>query len=535
MRKKIIVMFATCILLAFVFAFSVSAETTVCETCSFNVTHETYRELYVCSVCGNATSLYNAKYITDIKSAIEAYLNTNPSSFEVNGPYEQMSDELKMAYSADSAGIGYALITSAEASFNAGGVFSCDGTNHRFERDGDYICSEGRVYGTLYRCTCGTSQIDNLTNEFWSDYRYAVNEFINSFDTSNEFPHGYHLSEYLMNNYPKIFNVIEAGGVSTDSITEIMAMPMDKLAQYFEQNFRCGDSHFFKPSGNSNEYYVEYCCSCGNFSYHFETTIADDVADAWNTFIESYVGTDEELQEKFDEYIQAKNPDLYSVMNSLDANFLNQLVGEISGAYLDGIASVDDNSAELESKYNEGYEQGKIDGVQEFMNSSTYNDILAEEYNEGVEAGEISGVNDFKKSTEYSQSLSEQYDKGVTEGVAEFKSSDNYKNALNERYSTGYTEGIAYYKTSTEYTKALDTQYDLGKSVAVSEYVTTDEYKAILSSEYDRGYDDGVSDTEIAEKENGSNVGTIFAIVGAVLFIGLGVSLFIPKKKRGRK
>ena len=194
-----------------------------------------------------------------------------------------------------------------------------------------------------------------------------------------------------------------------------------------------------------------------------------------------------------------------------------------------------DNSAELESKYNEGYEQGKIDGVQEFMSSSTYNDILLEEYNDGFEAGEISGVNDFKKSSEYSQALSEQYDKGVTEGVSAFKSSENYKNALNERYSTGYTEGIAYYKTSTEYTKALNTQYDLGKSVAVSEYVNTDEYKAILSSEYDRGYDDGVSDTEIAEEENGSNVGTIFAIVGAVLFIGLGVSLFIPKKKRGRK
>ncbi len=424
MKKKILITVVMCLVLAFSLALAISAEE--CESCVYKVSHETYYDIYTCDVCGTTVEVVNSKYVADVNTAINTYLNTNPSSFLENEAFNYMSSELQdVYYSYDKLGIADTLLDSAKISFEAG-----------------------------------------------------------------------------------------SNGISCD-----------------------GENHIFEPSGNGNQYYTEYICVCGagNFAYYFDTTIADDVASAWDAFIGSYVGTDEELQGSFDTYIQENYQELYNALYSIDAQVLNQLVGEISSAYLDGLASADDNSTELENKYNEGYEQGKIDGVQEFMSSSTYNDILAEEYNEGFEAGEISGVNDFKESTEYSQSLSEQYDKGVTEGVAEFKSSDNYKNALNERYSTGYKDGIAYYKTSTEYTKALDTQYDLGKSVAVSEYVNTDEYKAILSSEYDRGYDDGVSDTEIAEEENGSNVGTVLAIVGAVMFIGLGVSLFIPKKKRGRK
>ncbi len=385
----------------------------------------------------------------------------------------------------------------------------------------------GTYYDT-YTCT-----VCNITHVYIKEkYIDDINGLVQSYVSSG--PISFEKS--------KVFELMSEELKDVYDNNKELQMQIDNLLYLAENSYntaigcpQCNLNHVITVYEIDGYYYTGYC-TCGALSIEgFNGDIGYDLNNTWESFISTYVGTGdtEELKNEYMEYLQTNNSDLLDAIQNI--GYFDNIVSTFASAYVSGIESSGDNSAELESKYNEGYEQGKIDGVQEFMSSSTYNDILLEEYNDGFEAGEISGVNDFKKSSEYSQALSEQYDKGVTEGVSAFKSSENYKNALNERYSTGYTEGIAYYKTSTEYTKALNTQYDLGKSVAVSEYVNTDEYKAILSSEYDRGYDDGVSDTEIAEEENGSNVGTIFAIVGAVLFIGLGVSLFIPKKKRGRK
>ena len=147
-------------------------------------------------------------------------------------------------------------------------------------------------------------------------------------------------------------------------------------------------------------------------------------------------------------------------------------------------------------------------------------DIVDSRYNEG----KLEGVEEFKNSEEYVNSL----DFAKTSGVEEFKSSEEYSNILN----FAKTSGIEEFKNSTEYNEALLSKYNEGHSVGTSSgitaYKSSSEYKTALSDKYDEGYDVGFS-----EGEKSFDFGPI--IVGILVLSSIAIGLIIYNQKRRKK
>ncbi len=141
----------------------------------------------------------------------------------------------------------------------------------------------------------------------------------------------------------------------------------------------------------------------------------------------------------------------------------------------------------------------------------------------------------FNSSMLTDEDLQDKYDEGKVDGVEEFKSSEEYTNILNNKYSTGYTEGIESFKASTAYTDALDLEYSNGKVAGVNDFKASVEFKNTLKAQYNEGYDNGVSDTQgvNAKNETTKLISILIGVLGfGILFMAVlsGVGAF--KKKR---
>ena len=133
------------------------------------------------------------------------------------------------------------------------------------------------------------------------------------------------------------------------------------------------------------------------------------------------------------------------------------------------------------------------------------------------------------------EDLQDKYDEGKVEGVEEFKSSEEYTNVLNNRYSTGYAEGIEAFKVSKAYTDALEVQYSTGKTDGVTEFKKSVAFANSLKAEYDEGYNAGVTDTEgqVVKNEFTKVISVFIGVMafGIILMSVLGVTSKLKKKK----
>lgn len=137
-----------------------------------------------------------------------------------------------------------------------------------------------------------------------------------------------------------------------------------------------------------------------------------------------------------------------------------------------------------------------------------------------------------------SDTVIEKYNQGKVEGVEEFKSSEEYTNVLNNRYSTGYAEGIEAFKVSKAYTDALDLQYSNGKVAGVTEFKNSVLFANTLKAEYEEGYDAGVLDTQGVNTKNETTklISILIGVIGfGILFTAVLSAVGAFKKKRAKR
>lgn len=121
------------------------------------------------------------------------------------------------------------------------------------------------------------------------------------------------------------------------------------------------------------------------------------------------------------------------------------------------------------------------------------------------------------------------YTQGKIDGVTEFKTTDEYKS----QYTTGYTNGIAEFKASDVYAETLLLERQTGQAEGVNTYLASEEYANALQAEYDNGYN--TATTEQEQKQMKNNLGVILGTCGIVIVGLLFVYFIISRKKHKRR
>lgn len=168
-----------------------------------------------------------------------------------------------------------------------------------------------------------------------------------------------------------------------------------------------------------------------------------------------------------------------------------------------------DSNSDNPNHYNQGYEDGLLDGrprqeeidsykaeaIDSYIKSSEFQDLTSDIYNNGMNEA----IDSYLGSKEYNDKMSEQYSNGVGDGYQ--AGYDNaYSDAQTQMYNKGFADGKVDFRNGEEISTIKE---------------------ACLDSGYARGYTDGFNDGA----ENSVDTSTVFAILFSI--IGLVIALFV--------
>ena len=166
--------------------------------------------------------------------------------------------------------------------------------------------------------------------------------------------------------------------------------------------------------------------------------------------------------------------------------------------------------------YNPGYNDGILDGADEFKESN--------EYQETINNSKTEAVEQFKQSIEYKETLESIRVEADEYAVDNYLKSGEYEATKDSCFIAGSEAGY-----TNAYSDLCSDVYYRGVADGHSSFRGSNEHIADMDSSYRMGYDEGVKN----ERKNGVNPGAVIALM-IILFILLAVliSLFQIKKKK---
>lgn len=166
--------------------------------------------------------------------------------------------------------------------------------------------------------------------------------------------------------------------------------------------------------------------------------------------------------------------------------------------------------------YNPGYNDGILDGADEFKESN--------EYQETINNSKTEAIEQFKQSNEYKETLESIRVEADEYAVDNYLKSSEYESTKDSCFIAGSEAGY-----TNAYSDLCSDVYYRGVADGHSSFRGSNEHIADMDSSYRMGYDEGVKN----ERKNGVNPGAVIALM-IILFVLLAVliSLFQIKKKK---
>ena len=251
---------------------------------------------------------------------------------------------------------------------------------------------------------------------------------------------------------------------------------------------------------------------------------------------EDYKSNDSTItEEEFSSYLQVSNPYLSWFYEENLSSFISEMItaskstsGSSSGTTIPGEnqgenygkSHINNNHIITDSDccYNPGYNDGILDGADEFKESN--------EYQETINNSKTEAVEQFKQSIEYKETLESIRVEADEYAVDNYLKSSEYEATKDSCYAAGSNVGY-----TNAYSDLCSDVYYRGVADGYSSFRGSNDHMADMDSSYRMGYDDGVS----TERKNAVNPGAVIALM-IILFVLLAVliSLFQIKKKKLR-
>ncbi|MBO5356403.1 MAG: hypothetical protein J6A95_01420 [Clostridia bacterium] len=167
--------------------------------------------------------------------------------------------------------------------------------------------------------------------------------------------------------------------------------------------------------------------------------------------------------------------------------------------------------------YNPGYNDGLLDGEDNYKNSEDYQNVINEENQKAIE--------EYFNSEEYTSAMESLKTEIENTAVQQYKEGDEYKASIDSAYIVGSENGVA-----SAYEKAADEMYNLGKAEGFNEFRNSQECVDVMDSCYGQGWKDG----ENHANENAINPGGVIVTVILIL-AGSALLLVLSRIKRKKK
>ena len=253
---------------------------------------------------------------------------------------------------------------------------------------------------------------------------------------------------------------------------------------------------------------------------------------------ENYKSTDSTItEEEFSTYLQSSNPYLSYFYNQNLSSFVSEMIASSSSSSSGGSSGGDstvpeenqgehygsshDNTNHIVTDsdccYNPGYNDGLLDGEDNYKNSEDYQNVINEENQKAIE--------EYFNSEEYTSAMESLKTEIENTAVQQYKEGDEYKASIDSTYIVGSENGVA-----SAYEKAADEMYNLGKAEGFNEFRNSQECVDVMDSCYGQGWKDG----ENHANENAINPGGVIVTVILIL-AGSALLLVLSRIKRKKK
>lgn len=259
--------------------------------------------------------------------------------------------------------------------------------------------------------------------------------------------------------------------------------------------------------------------------------------DIYNTFCDykndaEYIG-EQITKEGFEKYLES-NLSMQEFYNSgIDSlyNELNELSSSSSSGSSGG-STPGENQGEhygashnnsnhiitdTDCCYNPGYNDGLLDGADEYKESN--------EYQETINNSKTEAVEEYFESEEYKSAMESLKTEIENTAVQQYKEGDEYKASIDSAYIVGSENGVA-----SAYDKAAEEMYNLGKAEGFNEFRNSQECVDVMDSCYGQGWKDG----ENHANENAINPGGVIVTVILIL-AGSALLLVLSRIKHKKK
>lgn len=250
---------------------------------------------------------------------------------------------------------------------------------------------------------------------------------------------------------------------------------------------------------------------------------------------ENYKSTDSTItEEEFSTYLQSSNPylsyfynqNLSSLVSEMIASSSSSSSGGSSGGSTPGenqgehYGNSHDNTnhtiGDSDCCYNPGYNDGLLDGADEYKESNEYEETINNSKSEAVEQ--------YKQSNEYKETLESVAIEASEIAVDEYLKSDEYQSTKDSCYAAGSDAGY-----TNAYEDACSEVYSRGKTDGYAEFRGSMEYSKAVNSAYSSGWDDGADKARESAVNPGGVIASIFILAGLIIL------LFILSGKKRKK
>ncbi len=334
-----------------------------------------------------------------------------------------------------------------------------------------------------------------------------------------------------------VYEVIDAGSNVIDVvITEDFISFLD--SEYFFYN----TSEDKKIIGFSAYLFRKgYACMNYNEVAEYVSLYLDSrtIKDLYNEYSLYSISNNSATAEGFLEYIKSNNYTLYdnyygyihhfaSEMYSLGASSSGSsssgshgssstVPNENKGSHYGASHTGGEDTIDSSCCYNPGYNDGLLDGADNFQKSDEYTNILEENSTQAIE--------EYLKSEEYTSAMESLKTEIEETAVQQYKEGDEYQGALDSAYTVGSENGVA-----SAYEKAADEVFALGVAEGFNKFRESQECVNVMDSCYGQGWKDG----ENYANENAINPGGVIVTV-VLLIAGSAVLLVLSKVKVKKK